>query len=243
MGEADTVGVIEAAYAAAVAPELWPEALGRLARLFRSHFADVFARNADHTSFSGTAIGLDRRDYEDDFLGIWVKRNVWGSKRPVRMAGEVVSTRQMVPKEELLRSEMYQDYLAPRQLDEGLRLAIAVEDGWIHDISLLRPWSAGPFEAAELDLAGALLPHLQRAAAVSRRLGEAAATAQAGAAALEALRHPVFLLDAAGRALQWNHAATRLLERPGGLSLTGAGMLRAVHAGANVALEAAVARA
>ncbi len=230
--------VIAAAYDAAVMPGCTPVLLGALARLFRSHFADTFVRSHDYAQVGGVAIGLDRDDYEGNFLGTWVKRNVWGSVRPVRVAGEVVSTRQMVPKELLLRSEMYNEYLAPRGLHEGLRLAIAADADGVQDVSLLRPWSAGPFEASEIVLAERLLPHLQRAALVSRRLGEAAA----GSDALDALAQAVVLIDARGGAFRCNAAAERLLAEEDGLAIGLGGRLVAT-AGPPQALERAVAEA
>jgi DNA-binding CsgD family transcriptional regulator/PAS domain-containing protein len=211
--------VIHAAYEAALEPEGWGELLGRLAALFGCHFADLFARRGDFVEFAGLAHGLDRADYEDEFLGTWVKRNVWGSRHPPRFSGEIVTTRTMVEKSELVRTEMYNEYLAPRGLHEGLRLALSVADGWVQDISLLRSWAAGPFEGRELAIAEALLPHLRRAVAVADRLREAARARDAGLAALEAVRHACLVLDGAGRPVFTNEAAVRLFARPGALLL------------------------
>ena len=143
MDEARIERVIDAAYTGALAPERWPDFLAGLAGLFRCHFADSFARADDYSWFAGTAFGLDEADYRDEFLGKWVSRNIWGRRRPVRVAGEIVTTREMVSKGELIRSDMHREYLGPRGLDEGLRLALRAEHGVIQDISLLRAWSAG----------------------------------------------------------------------------------------------------
>ena len=202
---------IDAAYDSVLAEEGWQRVLGVLARLFRCHFADVFARTDDRSRFHGVAQRMDRAEYEDVFLGQWVARNVWGTRRPVRVAGEIVTTRQMVTRDELLRSEMYNDFLSPRGLHEGLRLAIWAGGGWIQDISLLRPWSKGPFEGQELAAARTVLPHLQRAAAIERRLGAAQAMAAAGLGALDAVPTGVFVLDSEGGVLWHNAAAAALL--------------------------------
>lgn len=217
--------VLDATYACAVDPGGWPSLLGSLSALFRSHFADLFARTEDYTAYRGVVFGLDRRDYEEELLGGWARRNVWGSRFPVRVAGEVVSTRQMVAKEELVRSAMYNEYLAPRGLHEGLRLSLWAGEGWIQDISLLRPWSAGPFAGQDVLLAGRLLPHLRRAASVARRLGSATFV---GHAALDALPHAAFLLGAKGRIEYANSAALTLLRDPDGcLLLQADGVLHA----------------
>lgn len=205
--------VIHAAYAAALEPQGWSDLLRRLADMFDCHFADLFARRDDYAAFGGVALGLDVADYEDQFLGIWVKRNVWGQRRPPRFSGEIVTTRDMVGKSELLRTEMYNDYLAPRDLHEGLRLALSVSGGWVQDISLIRSWSAGAFDRRELAAAAALLPHLQRAAAVAERLREADAVRTAGLVALDAVRHACVVLDAAGKPTFMNRAAEILFAR------------------------------
>ena len=224
MDEARIERVIDAAYAGALAPERWPDFLADLAGLFRCHFADSFARAQDYSWFAGTGFGLDEADYRDEFLGKWAARNVWGRRKPVRVAGEIVTTREMVPQRELIRSDMHREYLGPRDLDEGLRLALRAEDDVIQDISLLRAWSAGPYDAEELQAAHKMLPHLQRCAAIANRLDEASTRACAAEAGLEALRHPVLMLDAGGRPIRWNGAADRLLARRDGLLLEAGGL-------------------
>jgi DNA-binding CsgD family transcriptional regulator len=225
MQEQAVWSVVEAAYASAVAPGAERDMLLGLAGLFRCHFADAFARTDDHAVRTGMAVGLDARDYEDEMLGRWSKRNVWGQKHPVRIAGEIVTTRDMVTKEELVASEMYNEYLAPRGLHEGLRLSTWAGGGWIQDISLLRSWSGGPFDRRELVLAERLLPHLRRSVAVARRLRWAATEAEAGLAAMDATRHAVFLLDRAGIVRRMNRAAETMVAQADGLTATRAGLV------------------
>lgn len=235
--EASLAPVLDAIYDAAVSPRAWSDVLGQLALLFNSHFADVFARTDDRSQFHGRALGLDRADYEDEFLGAWCKRNVWSNAKPVRVAGEVLATWQMVEKQDVLRSEMYNDYLKPRGLHEGIRLALWAGDGWIQDISLLRTWSTGPYGQAELALGRFLLPHLQRAAAVSRRL-----QGMSGPALLEGTDHPAFLLNWRGKILRMNAAGDDLLSRADGLMVRH-GVLAATMPDAAERLAAAIAGA
>jgi DNA-binding CsgD family transcriptional regulator/PAS domain-containing protein len=235
----DALGLI---YDAALDQTAKPALLARLAELFRCHFADSFRRTDDYSAFGGVAFGLDRADYNDVFLDFWVKRNVWGKRRPVVRAGEVVTTRQMMPVEDLRASEMYNEYLAPRDLHEGLRLDIWAGEGWIEDISLLRPWSAGPYDDEEIRLAHALMPHLQRGSAIARRLRKAEHLASVGMAALEQLSAAFLVLDRSRNILHANHAARALLNRADGLSinLTGlAGATPQLTSRLRVALDAA----
>ncbi len=227
MQEQAVWNVLEAAYASAVAPQAERDMLLGLAGLFRCHFADTFARTGDNSVRTGAAVGLDPRDYEEELLGHWSQRNVWGQRRPVQIAGEIVTTREMVTKEELVASEMYNEYLAPRGLHEGLRLATWAGGGWIQDISLLRSWSGGPFDAGEIALAERLLPHLRRSVAVARRLRWAATEAEAGLATMDATHHAVFLLDRGGFVRRMNRAAETMVAQADGLVATREGLVPA----------------
>ncbi len=202
---------IDAVYDAAVSSALWPATLDKLASLFHSGFVDLFTRSHDREHFNGLAHGLDRADYEDNFLGFWFRRNVWALRKPVRVAGEVISTRRMVDPGELRRSEIYNEYLRPRGLHEGLRLSLWVGATELQDISILRPWSRGAFGPAEVTLGEVLLPHLQRAASVTRRLREAEFRFDTRSEDSGASRFAVIVFDAAGVPFWFNTAARNLL--------------------------------
>lgn len=237
VNEGEVAGALDVIYDAAVSPTKWPEVLKTLGRLFDSHFVDIFARTEDRSQHAGHAIGLSDADYQDEFLGVWCNRNVWSQTKPVRVAGEVLATWQMVGRQDLVRSAIFNEYLQPRDLHEGLRLALWAGDGWVQDISLLRPFSRGPFDAGELALGRVLLPHLQRAAGVSRRLqGMLAPTGQYQS------EQPTFLLDHAARLLRSNAAGDRLLAPAFLLQLVG-GILGAVADVDGPRLTAAIASA
>ena len=199
---------LDAIYDAAIRPSRWTGVIEHLGTLFNSHFADLFARTDDWSDMRGRAIGLDRSDYEDQFLGFWCNRNIWSQTRPVRVSGEVLPTWQFVDREDLRRSPIYNEYLSQRGLDEGLRIALWAGHGWILDISLLRSASVGPFDRNEVELGKYVLPHLQRAASVSQTL-----QGSLNFASFDTLGRPAFLLDGTGRLLQLNSAADALLGR------------------------------
>lgn len=242
LDEAPVGRTIDAIYDAAASPSLWPTALERVASLFHSGFVDIFTRSQDRTSFSGLAHGLDRADYDDNFLGFWFRRNVWGLTAPVRVAGEVVSTRRLVDPAELRRSDIYNDYLDPRGLHEGLRVSLRVDDDEIQDVSILRPWSRGPFGPDEEALGRLLLPHLQRAAAITRRLREADFRLDTGQGGPEAGRLAAVAVDGAGAPIWTNGAAERMLADGAVIGVV-AGRLRSASPACSLALRDAVARA
>ena len=229
--------MLDSVYDAAVHADGWRPALDGLGALFNSHFVDLFARTTDWSEYRGLAVGLDKADYEGRFLGQWSSRNVWSQASPSAFTGEVKPTWQMVDKSDVLKSAIYNEYLKPRQLNEGLRLVLWSGEGWMQDISLLRPWAAGPFDSGEIRLARTLLPHLQRASAMSRDLRGVEALAL-----FDTLDRPAFLLDSRGKLIRYNAAGEPLLQMEGGLVVR-AGYLEAACIEDTVFLGAAVARA
>lgn len=219
-----TLGTI---YDCALSPAAWPKALESLAALFNSPFADNYTRNHDRSWEQGVCHGLDAADYQGQLLKSWSKRNVWSSRKPVTVAGEVLSTREILSKQELIRTDMFDAYLNRRGLHEGMRLSTWSGAGGIEVISLLRPFSGGFFCGPELALAERLLPHLSRVAVLSRGVRASGGCTAATAAALDHMHQPVLLLGAAGSVLHANPAALDLLRRADGLQagrdgLTGA---------------------
>ena len=212
---------LDVVYACAASPSRVGELLHSLGSLFRSHFADTFARRHDGSQASGMAIGLDHADYTDGMIATWSSRNPWGRAAPVVSAGDVRATWQFLPRDELARSEMFADYLDRRDLHEGLRFEIWSDQSGIEDLSLLRSSAIGPFTPDELALGRLLMPHLQRAAWLRRRLQGAELATQAGLQALETLQHGVVFVDRTGRPTFVNAAAEALLAGSDAVAVVG----------------------
>ena len=185
---------LDLVYDAAVSPRTWPDVLRLLADMFDGCFADIFTRSHDRRHFN---------------------RNVWGLSSPTRYAGEVASSRSLLYVDVLRRSEIYNEYLHPRGLHEGLRLALWVDESDIQDISILRPDSRGPFGTREVALGSVLLPHLQRAATVSRRLRHLDFARETASDDGRRDRVAFFAFDAEGALFWFNGEAERLLATAG----------------------------
>lgn len=232
---------LDAIYDAAVGSRGWDGALRQVATLFGAGFVDLCSWSHDRRYVNGLAHGLDHDDYHGIFLGYWFNRNVWSDVAPARAPGEVLSTRNMVAREDLRRSVMYHEYLRDRGLHEGLRLTLWSDDAGMGDVSLLRPWSTGAYGPDDVELGRSILPHLQRAVAVTRRLRAAGfqlAAAEAGGGSTEVA---AIAFDAGGRPVWFNALATRMLEAETPLRLV-AGNLQAAAPRATRDLARIVAR-
>lgn len=137
------------------------------------------------------------------------------------------------------RSEIYQDHLIPAGLRYAMASVLGAADDLAYVLGLMRPADAGPWRAEEVAAARRLLPHLQRAAALSLRERALAQAQLAGAAASQLTHLALLTLAADGRVVQANARAESLLRRPCGLRLQG-GRLQACGADEQAALRAAL---
>jgi len=223
-------------------PQQWTTVLRQLANAFRCHFAGCVVISEDRMHARSLGIfGITPEDHRD-FLGTWVRNSVWGSRRPVQRGGDVTLAREILPRAEFERSDIYRSYYRPRQIEEGMRLDLLCAEGSAQTVSLCRPWSAGLFEPAEIRLARRLVPHLQRAAILGLRLKRIDARAQSALDALDVLKIRVLLLDRTGRIVHATTSADALLREHDGLASIGSGLMAATPA-LSAQLAALVARA
>lgn len=227
LDQASHDGLIAAIDRLAFAAPDWPAFLEQLGRALGCHYAAAVETTPGRDApRSLGAFGITAEDH-DDFLRTWHKRNIFGTRRPARQAGAILPGRAIVPRAELERSDMFRAYLAPRAIEEILRLDIVSDPARSRSISLARPWSTGPFSAREIRFVHSVMPHLQRATAVQLRLEDAASVARCALSALELAPTPSLLLDAAGRIVHTNTEAGRLLREADGISAGPAGLLAA----------------
>jgi DNA-binding CsgD family transcriptional regulator/PAS domain-containing protein len=232
---------VAAIYEAALSPAGWQAVLDGFYAKFNLSFAVSALYPMDRSRVSTISVGVDTAGYRA-FLDKYFRDNQFSTETQTRTAGQVVPSRSFIPPADFRRSQMYQEFHRPRQMGEGLRMDISLAGGIYHSIAFFRPWEAGPYESRELELCQALMPHLQRADAVSRRLRQADLLAQSAFAALDTLRHGVLLLDDQGRLLHANAMGHAVLATARGLD-TKFGCLRATHPRSAARLDAALAQA
>jgi DNA-binding CsgD family transcriptional regulator len=207
---------IAAIYEAAVAPDCWRDALGQMRDMLALGSAAFVVHSADRTQTEGVAAGVDPEGHRVQLQTLF--RDTPTQLRGARHAGQIIRGAEIVPNKIFHRSRMYQEYWRPRDLYDGLRLTISIDGaGMHHAINLIRPKSGDLFDASDIAVARVLMPHLQRSVELRRRLRHVDMLAVAALATLDVLRHPVLLLDQAGRVLHANATGNALLAAADGL--------------------------
>jgi DNA-binding CsgD family transcriptional regulator/PAS domain-containing protein len=172
-------------YDAAGDDRLWAGIAGRIATVFESDSTVLKTHRMDGRvhllEMTENLLVADRdRDWAEHWHrnDLWVERSVaWGLSR-------VVASHDLVAPEEEGRSAFYQEWLRRLGIHHMVGVVFPAGDGTVGVLGIHRPRGAGRYSEAARGKVEILLPHLQRALELGRRL---ASTSLAEAAALDAL--------------------------------------------------------
>jgi len=140
--------------------------------------------------------------------------------------------------DDLSASELGRLILAPSGLAHVLGAGLACDDSFFAAVWIARQ-IGHPFSAVESARLHELLPHLQRAVAIQRRIAEAEQQAAATSAALNRIALGAIVVDIDARPLLVNRLAEHILDQHDGLTITPGG-LAAANASSTTALRKAV---
>jgi DNA-binding CsgD family transcriptional regulator len=240
MAERDRIlEVVGLVYEAAVEPARWPVALTRLSDLVASSAATLLfgdATAADAAIMESARVDpADLKRYNEHYF----KRDVRLHAGMARPAGTVTINSNLMRPGAFRRTEFFNDFLEPVDLPYMIGSVLLKEDDAFASLGIHRPRRRGEYTPAEIEVFGAVVPHLRRAISIHRRLSCAELRASAGAEALDRLKLGVVLMDAEGRPLLVNRSAREILDERDGLVLRKDG-LHACHAGGTRALAVLV---
>lgn len=237
--------VVGALYEAATDATLWPAFLDRFNAATGSSVATIHLHDArsDRVAPFGGTVGCDPA-MESDYVEYYASRNVYMIRSVALMqTGFVGVGAGVIPLSEVKRTEYYDGWLRRLGVLDAMSACIFREDSVLAKLDFLRPLAAPSYGPSEIEFTTSLLPHLQRATSIHRRL-HSANLQQAGAEqALDALAFGVCLLDQRGRSTFVNRAAERLLGMHDGLALDAAGRLTAARPAERARIERLVGEA
>jgi DNA-binding CsgD family transcriptional regulator len=229
-----------AIYDSAANPERWPFALREIQQVFRARAVSLISR--DMTTMKGCWISTHDPATEREFWGKFFRRNPFAVAAVNTRPRPVETDQDILPKSELVQTEYYNEFWQRLDVHANLQLWLEREGPVQPSLSVARSRSAGDFEAADVELGRLLLPHVQRAVTLERRLDHTALTENGAADALGSLRHGILILDETGRPVHLNRAAEQLIGDGDGLCIDN-GRLRAATPSLTQRLDALLARA
>jgi DNA-binding CsgD family transcriptional regulator len=207
-------------YEAALVREGWPNLIDHINSYFGGTVGGVFV----HDQRRGGALlevtrGIDdaaQRAFNEHYSKV---NPLMQRAMPVLASGQVFPGQAFVADDEFVRSEYYNGFLKPAGVKHTFGACLFRESTLVSMLSVVKPADAPPFSNEELQPARLLVPHLQRAIALARRLNHLELERTAGWQALDLVSFGVVVLDSRGRPLFVNQAADDILTANDGLRL------------------------
>lgn len=221
--------ILDGLYRGVEDPEVWANALIQIGEALRApvialHTFDLVEKTGVAVGISGVPLNL-----EQTYNAGLSRLNVWmGRARGRIVAGGIVVSDDLLPEDELLSSDWYEEILRPLGIHRSIGAVVAIERNISDTILFGRPRSHGPYQEEDRRLLLSLVPHLQNVQRVRRRIAALDAEFGSLSSMLDALGHGVLLGEPDGRVSFLNPAARSILDLRDGLTLRADGLHAAV---------------
>ena len=210
---ADYDTVVSDIYDAALSPAHWEVALTNLVSRFGRDRWDIAMLMWERLSPpAGRFVGssgvhaVARQGYVHGFAG----NNEWSVRGHSMPVGTVVHSDRLVNRSEFREGRFFNDYLTNFELEVGV-LALLDRHGVDHLCLCLPGPDNGPPDLLE-EATRMLLPHIQRAVRIARRIGEAELSASSARTALDAAPSAILMCDASLRLTYVNPQGEALIR-------------------------------
>lgn len=220
--EARVAGLIAHLYDAALDETLWrgtatriADALGSTSAVLKLHGEGASVNLLECTD--NLIVSEREQAWADD----WHRRDLWVERSVAFGMSRIVTSEDLVPREEQARSGFYQEWLRHLGIHHMLGAVFPSADGAIGVLGIHRPRRAGAYTRSERRQASLVLPHLQRALRLGQRLAARSHLQAATLTALDRLDTGVLMLDGACRIIHASAMARSLLRENAELAVAG----------------------
>jgi DNA-binding CsgD family transcriptional regulator len=241
MDTATFSGIVDGIYEAALSPEHWPGALQKLGDALGCHCGALIDRNLRTMQGRLITTGFDASS-QREFLEVWSARDILRLKTKAWRPGAVEADHDILPRSELLASDFYNGFMAPRDIHSVLRLTLALENKFLNAISLMRSRSAQEFDTETIEQCNLLIPHLQRASSIRFHAEDAGAMLGALSSVVDRSVAAVMFLERDGRVKLANKAAQAMAATADGFVIR-KGQFEILDRGEDAALQRMIAGA
>jgi DNA-binding CsgD family transcriptional regulator/PAS domain-containing protein len=220
--------IIASIYDASTRPELWTSVVSQLSELvaFNSCQMLVADRSKNQMAFLANSWSLDATiAYRDHYHAVNPLQKLG---LPYEATGSIVRSSDIWSKEEMVRSEFYNDFLQRHETHYLLDVNIFREGHVVVPLALQRPRSMKDFDKTEIAILRELIPHLQRAIKIHRTLSAFETEQATFFSILDRLPHGVIIVGERGQPTFLNRSAKLILDSRDGLFLNKQGQIEAV---------------
>jgi DNA-binding CsgD family transcriptional regulator len=200
-------------YNAAIDEALWSGISARIADAFEST-STVLKLHGDSGSVQllDTTENLVVADRDQAWADHWHRNDLWVERSVVFGMSRVVTSHDLVSPTEVEQSGFYQEWLRRVDIHHMIGTVFPTEAGGIGVLGIHRPRAGGHYTDADRRKVALLVPHIQRAFRVKRRLTGVSLAQDAAFDALDRMNTGVILLDRSRRVVYANGLAETFLR-------------------------------
>jgi DNA-binding CsgD family transcriptional regulator/PAS domain-containing protein len=204
-------------YEAAVDTSLWPVFLDRLCDLGPGAKSVMMLHDAKSSSIQNSVTARWEDDWTDSYTNYYVKLNKWTQEFAHYDVGYAAVVNDIVPREQIVKTEFYEDWLRPQSLMTGVTISIFKENLRYMNVSVLSKETHDDLQLRNAALLQELGPHLRRAQQITRQVSQLTFRSHALEQAFDHLDRGVVLVNADGRLFYCNAQAERYFDLRDGL--------------------------
>lgn len=223
--------IIDDIYAAAVDPASWQTAVESVCQEFPDGRGVLLHHDLEQGTgtFSITA-GCWDAAWIDAYNRYYSQINPWLKNLKKRPVGLAVPAEYMFARQDLLKTQFYNDFLKPQNTMTGVGVTIEQNADRFVAISVLLSEKASRRETKNVSLLQYLAPHFRRAMQINHQLTQAREQGRLLEAGFDHLTAGFALLDKDARVTFSNAAAERIFAAADGLRLDGSGRIVSISA-------------
>jgi DNA-binding CsgD family transcriptional regulator len=227
---------LDLVYEAAIDPAVWTSVLERFADMTGGDAGWLSQLSTEDGSGGSEADPMARvapewpRLYVEHFAQCNPLHHVDDPRSYMRQwTPRILTDEDWMPKEELVQTEYYNDFMKPGDVHSSLMIRLAARGFEIATLNLGRPARRGQFTRSDLEIAARYHPHFIRAFDLGRKFAATRRLAGDLATVLDRSQHGLFLLGEDGFVRHANRLGERLVAEAQGLRLV-CGRLTAANA-------------
>jgi DNA-binding CsgD family transcriptional regulator len=208
-------------YASPGTSEGWQRFLDALRAEIRASGAAFVSYNRHVAKGDVTAMAGFAPEAVSRYVDHWAAEDPWARSSGILglAPGGVAVGEEVVPRDHMVRTPYYNDYALHFDITHAMFGLLEGHPGALSILTLNRGERDGGFALDEQALLSALMPHLQRAVQMHRRLVGAVDFAAVAMDVLDRLPHCLLTVSDAGRVLFVNRRSRALLETRDGLAI------------------------
>jgi len=207
--------ILGAIYDTPASYENWGEVLRLLKGAFGCHAVTLIEqdRRVGASQFAETGLGSA---VAQEYFKNWHYRNIFYGEALNWRPGAAQTDQEILPRSELLQSDYYNEFLRRYDMRGFIGMTIVNDSAQRLGISMLRPPPGDDFDGGEVLWAARLMPHLQNAARIARRLAESKVAANAPFSLLEFNPTGILLLGRTGASVFANRTIRAMASQGDG---------------------------